>query len=381
MSELERCGWSPATTEGVRERLLAWFDREQRELPWRGISDPYGILVSEMMLQQTQVATVIDYYERWMARFPTLVDLARSPLEEVLEVWAGLGYYRRARFLHRAAVHVVDQWQGEFPRTARDLRELPGVGAYTAGAVASIAFGEREPIVDGNVTRVLARWFRLEGDLSRGSGHRMLWQLASELVDEHRPGDFNQALMELGATVCSPRAPQCARCPVAGDCQGLSSGSPTDYPEPSARTKSRTVAVRCLVLMTMAEDGPRFLVEQRPEQGLLAGLWQFPMVESQGTEHDLPPGEDLEHLGQRLGIELARQSRRPMGRVVHQFSHRRWLIDADLIVVDGAVLSVREPREGVRWVDEAALAVLPVPTVVRKVQALLHAPLLPLTDF
>ena len=267
-----------------RAALLGWFDVEARALPWRGETDPYRILVSEVMLQQTQVATVVGYYERFLAACPSLADLAATPLDEVLRLWQGLGYYHRARRLHALAHQVVATRDGCLPTEPGALRHLPGIGDYTAGAVASIAFGRRCPAVDGNVTRVLSRLFALPGD-PRAVARRH----AAELVDAARPGDHNQALMELGATVCTPR-PACAVCPVQRFCAALASGEPTRWPEAPPRKPPRE---RLHVAAVVRRAG-RLLLGQRPAEGRWAGLWELPRVE-------LAPTDDAAE-GLRMGL-------------------------------------------------------------------------------
>jgi len=242
-----------------RKRLLRWFDREQRKLPWRGETDPYRILVSEIMLQQTRVAVVEERYKAFVQQFPTVEKLAGAREQTVLAAWSGLGYYRRARALHAAAKHVRDS--GSFPHNSTALMELPGVGRYTAAAVASIAYGEPVAVVDGNVKRVLARM----------SGRRLQeaedWQLAGELLDPRRPGDFNQAIMELGATVCLPGKPQCQRCPVIGLCRGKGR-------EAKPQKTSRRKAV--LRYSLIQQNGDVFLRQRPKDASLMAGMWELP---------------------------------------------------------------------------------------------------------
>ncbi len=262
----------------VRLGLLDLYDRSRRDLPWRGPSprdgappEPYGVWISEVMLQQTRVEAVIPYYLAWMERFPDVAALAAAPLDDVLRVWEGLGYYARARNLHRAAQVVRDRLGGELPSTAAALRDLPGVGEYTAGAVASIARGERVPAVDGNVRRVLARMFD-EPDPTPS----WLRERATELVDPVRPGDCNQALMELGATVCVPRTPECARCPLADDCLARRNGTVGERPRPKRRAALPEREFGVAVLVRPKKSGPELLLVRGPEDGLLGGLWQFP---------------------------------------------------------------------------------------------------------
>lgn len=267
--------------EDLQHRLLGWFHANRRDLPWRRTRDPYAIWVSEIMLQQTQVATVLGYYDRFLTRFPDVRALARAGEAEVLHAFQGLGYYSRARRLHHAARVVVERYGGEVPRDPSQLRELPGLGAYTVGAIASIAFGLREPIVDGNVVRVLTRVFGLRGDPGRAPLKQTLWQLARDLVPLRDPGDFNQALMELGATRCTPQKPACSTCPLASSCKARLSGDPESLPELPARTAVTEVASAAAIVT----QGERVLVAQRALNApRWAGLWTFPDVELEAGE-------------------------------------------------------------------------------------------------
>jgi A/G-specific adenine glycosylase len=270
----------PAKTARFRRQLLDWYARNRRDLPWRRNPDPYSIWVSEIMLQQTRVAVVVDRYQTFLARFPTLVSLAQASEQDVLALWSGLGYYRRARMLHKAANFVVDQLGGKLPSTSEALRVLPGIGAYTAAAIASIAYGEAVAVVDGNVERVLCR---LEGWAESGRGgaalKRKVEALAAQLVEPADPGDFNQALMELGATVCLPRNPQCAVCPVVADCKTQGEH------KAAARTRmqSREVA-HALSLRTSSKPNQSQIevqLEQRPASlTVMPGLWELPALKN-----------------------------------------------------------------------------------------------------
>src|SRR6185503_9991928 len=221
----------------VADALVGWYRGARRDLPWRRTRDPYAIWVSEVMLQQTRVTVVVPYWQRWMARFPSPAALAGAPLDDVLAAWSGLGYYGRARNLHRGAREVVARYGGRLPDSAGELRTLPGIGRYTAGAIASMAFDRQEPLVDGNVARVLARVFAVEEDVKSAAGQNRLWQLAADLVPSEAPGDFNQALMELGATLCAPAAPRCAGCPLAADCRAHREGRTDELPRLPARRR------------------------------------------------------------------------------------------------------------------------------------------------
>jgi A/G-specific adenine glycosylase len=259
----------------VPEKLLAWYDRHRRDLPWRRTRDPYAIWVSEVMLQQTRVSTVLGHYARFLGRFPNVSALAKAREADVLHAWQGLGYYSRARRLHQAARAMRTRHGGRVPSDHASLLGLPGVGAYSAGAVASIAFGERVPVVDGNVVRVLTRLFALRGDPGRAPLRARLWKTASELVPSRRPGDFNQAVMELGATVCTPRDPDCGRCPLRGDCLAHARGLAHRLPELPMRERPTEVRVAAAVVrrakrvlvVREADDAPRW-----------AGLHVFPYV-------------------------------------------------------------------------------------------------------
>jgi len=256
-----------------RESLLAWYEANRRDLPWRGTRDPYAIWASEVMLQQTQVSRVAEYWPRFLERFPTVRALAEASQDDVLAEWSGLGYYRRARMLQRAARVVVDELDGALPTAARDLRRLPGMGTYTSAAVASIGFGEVVPVVDANAARVFARILGLRGDTSRGESRRAIESEARRLVDVERPGDFNQAVMELGALVCSPSTPDCACCPVARFCAAGRSANPASYPGPAA--PQRTVQLREAVAVVRRGDAV-LLGRQEHERGWWEGLWTLP---------------------------------------------------------------------------------------------------------
>lgn len=282
-----------AQIAGLRQRLIEWYERNRRDLPWRRREDPYAIWVSEIMLQQTRVAVVVERYQAFMARFPTIFALALAPEQDVLALWSGLGYYRRARMLHKAAQFVADRFQGHLPRTSVELRALPGVGVYTAAAIASIAFGETVAVVDGNVERVLCRLRGWESASGRGESavRRKVDELAAQLVDPRRPGDFNQAMMELGAMVCLPRNPQCLVCPVAADC--LTRGEHKTAPRPRMLSCEVGHALSVRIGRKAGKgSGPgsrEVLLEQRAQtQTVMPGLWELPVLLESGV-----PEEDL----------------------------------------------------------------------------------------
>jgi A/G-specific adenine glycosylase len=337
-------GFSTRTIAALRRKLLAHFDAHRREVPWRADTDPYRVWVSEIMLQQTRVETVRPYYDRWMQRFPNVQKLAEAPLDDVLKSWEGLGYYSRARNLHSASRIVCERHNGELPDHAEGLRALPGIGEYTAGAVASIAFHAREPVVDGNVKRVLHRLL----DAPRLSG-AALRALATELVPEDRPGDFNQALMELGALICTPRAPRCTACPVRQHCAAFAERTQLDRPAPG---KPSRIPDRYFNTVVLIDANDRVMLRKRPLTGLLGGLWEFP-----ATEGD----------ARRLARELTGASTEftLAGTVTHTFSHFR-----AFYVVHAARLRGRgkAPRDSaLRWVSIDDLAGFALPVAQRKV--------------
>ena len=269
--------------DAFTEAIVGWYRAGHRELPWRKNADAYSVWVSEIMLQQTTVAAVVPFYERWMDRFPTLESLASSDLEDVLRYWAGLGYYARARNLHRAAQHIVLNLGGTVPRIVEELKALPGVGRYTAGAIASIAFGQPEPIVDANVARVLSRVFGLKEDMrSSAAAHERLWRLAAELVPPVAASDFNQGVMELGAMVCSAGAPRCGRCPVKEICHGHQCGEPTAFPE--ALPGKRWLDIEDVSVLIEDAAGRFAILRRSPESPLWGGLWELPRVTREADE-------------------------------------------------------------------------------------------------
>lgn len=270
----------PSNAE-LRHRLLKWFDANARDLPWRRTCDPYAIWVSEVMLQQTRVAAVLEHYARFMKRFPTLRNLAAAGEEEVLAHWSGLGYYRRARLLHKAAQLVARDPGARLPATAAELRSLPGIGEYTSAAIASIAFGEAVACVDGNVERVL---LRLRGWDERSVTAAKVRADALHLLDEARPGDFNQAMMELGATICLPRAPLCLECPVIDSC-----ATRGEHPV-KARKKARRRLAACALLQRSSARRPQVLLEQRPlGSSLMPGMWELPAIDPNSVPQDNEP--------------------------------------------------------------------------------------------
>lgn len=283
-----------------RRLLLAWFAKRKRDLPWRRTRDPYRIWLSEIMLQQTRVAAVIPYYERFLAAFPDVSALARAPADHVLAHWAGLGYYSRARNLQRAAQEIVARHKGEFPQNFQAALELPGIGQYTAAAVLSIAYGSPHAVLDGNVARVLARLGAVRGDLREPSTWSGLQSAAQHLLAERAAGDWNQAMMELGATVCTPNSPSCGECPVQKWCRARKLGIADELPEP--RKKRATVDVTLAAAVLLDPQGRTLLIRHAGEPGaLFSRMWQFPAVQATGSE-DL--GTLAAHLEQAFGLAL-----------------------------------------------------------------------------
>jgi A/G-specific adenine glycosylase len=267
-------------------RLLSWFAANARDLPWRRTRDPYAIWVSEIMLQQTQVKTVIPYWERWMEELPDIRSLARARPERIHKLWEGLGYYTRVRNMQKAAQMILSEHGGKFPAEFEKVLALPGIGRYTAGAICSIAFNQPTPILDGNVTRVLARLFGIGGNPRDKTVNEKLWSLAAQLVQQAAPdhcSELNQCLMELGALICTPRNPRCADCPVSAQCVGLREGRVGELPEKTTRPK----VTRRRFVAFVARRGKSFFVRQRPEGVVNAHLWEFPNVEIFPGDGDL----------------------------------------------------------------------------------------------
>jgi A/G-specific adenine glycosylase len=352
-------------TVQIRQSLLQWYHANRRILPWREEPTPYRVWVSEIMLQQTQVATVIDYFERFMATFPTLQDLAHAEESEVLTQWSGLGYYRRARLLHRGIRTVVSEHDGSIPTTAEALGKLPGIGRYTAAAIASIAFGEAAAVLDGNVIRVLTRIYGIADDVGLARTKTRLWALAEGLLNADDPSSHNQAMMELGALVCSPKTPRCDHCPVQGQCIGYRAGTPTAFPRKEKRTKAKAIHGVCGVLK---DKESRLLVARRPDNVLLGGLWEFP---SGTVEGGLNRENTLRKAwADRMGGEIELGNQRT--QVKHVFTHRHLTLDVfDITQLHGELT----PRyyTDVRWVRPDDLERMPLSSLLRKVVAALES--------
>ncbi|WP_390847687.1 A/G-specific adenine glycosylase [Bacillus litorisediminis] len=315
--------------EDFQKALLDWYEAEKRDLPWRRTNDPYKIWVSEVMLQQTRVDTVIPYYNRFLEKFPTLHDFAEAGEDEILKAWEGLGYYSRVRNLQSAVREVAEKYNGQVPNNIDEFQSLKGVGPYTAGAVMSIAFNKPEPAVDGNVMRVFSRIFSIEEDIAKPKTRKIFEELVKKVIDQENPSPFNQGIMELGALICTPQSPSCLLCPVRDYCKGYHEGKETLLP--IKNTKKHIKNKRWMAAIVLTDEG-QFIIRKRPETGLLASLWEHP-----NWERDESDPRNFEKfrlsLKEELGMDV--ESMEPLTTVKHQFSHVEWEIDA--YVVKGSI--------------------------------------------
>lgn len=303
----------PFEPAGVSRRLLTWYSHAGRDLPWRQTRDPYRIWLSEIMLQQTTVAAVIPYYLRFLERFPDITTLAKATLDDVITLWAGLGYYSRARNLHQAAGRIVGERQGVFPDTLADLIDLPGIGRSTAGAILALAYDQPVPILDGNVRRVLVRLFAWQEDPRSSRAEKQLWSWSELLTPEHFVHDYTQAIMDLGATVCTPRTPLCGECPLEEICLACQMGLASLLP--LARQRSKQPVRRQVAVMVASDQG--VLLRQRAPEGFLGGLWEFPTM-------DLGEAGEAEAIARRLLADLGLQGQLlQAGEIRHAYSHFR----------------------------------------------------------
>lgn len=351
---------SPSTSLArLTPTLLAWYGRHGRDLPWRRQRAPYPVWISEVMLQQTTVETAKPYWQRFIEALPDLRALAAASEDRVLALWAGLGYYRRARALHRAARQIVEAHAGRFPCTLADLRALPGIGPYTAAAIASICFGIPEPVIDGNVIRVLGRCLALEENPRRGRGRRHIEALARELLDPARPGDSNQALMEVGATLCRPRRPRCGACPLASGCAGHDRGTPEAFPP----LPPRRAMVDSFHVAVLVEDcRGRWLLRRAPRGKHNEGLWELPWIETDAAP--LRPWAPMrDRLARTVGFALT-----DLGEPVVEVRHviTRYRIRLRVLPARPAD-SAPGPRRGWRWLDPTRARKLALTGATRKV--------------
>lgn len=341
------------------QSLLNWYAEHARDLPWRGRVDPYATWVSEIMLQQTRVDTVIPYFERWMDRFPTVYDLAKAPQQEVLTVWEGLGYYSRARNLHRAAQIVVDDYGGDLPADLKSLMKLPGIGRYTAGAIASIAFDLDEPALDGNIRRVLARVFDVNLPARSKEGEKRLWQLAAELLPKGRAGTYNQAMMDLGATICTPRLPDCERCPLESICRARIMGIQEDRPVSVAKAPIPHHTLAAAVI----QNDDMFLITNRPENGLLGGMWGFP-----GSQ--VRAGEQLaqclkREIEEQFGFSI--KVGQVLGVFRHAYTHFRVTLYAYTCTLRNEVKPINFNHQAIKWVYTREMESYPMGKIDRQI--------------
>jgi A/G-specific adenine glycosylase len=346
--------------------LLAWYRRHARRLPWRGHPDPYAVWISEVMLQQTRVETVIPYFEAWMRRFPGVRVLAGASVQEVLRAWEGLGYYRRAVNLHRAARQILTTGAGRWPQTASEWRALPGIGDYTAAAIAALAFGQDEIALDGNLRRVLARWIDLPVDVRSAQGEKRLLAAARSQLPAGKAAAFNQALMDLGAVICTPRAPACEMCPVSSGCLARRRGTQGQRPVRAGRGR---VPHRIVAAAVLRRNG-RVLIARRPEGGLLGGLWEFP-----GGKRE--PGESLQaclrrELREELGIRA--EVGESLGAFEHAYSHFSVSVHAFACkLLAGSPKALVHTR--IAWIAPGRLSVYPMGKVDRAIaRRLVKAP-------
>lgn len=337
-----------------QQALVEWFEQEKRDLPWRKTKDPYKIWVSEVMLQQTRVDTVIPYYNRFMQEFPTPEALAQAPEEKLLKQWEGLGYYSRARNLQAGVREVVETYGGKVPDNRPEISKLKGVGPYTAGAVLSIAYNKAEHAVDGNVMRVLSRVLLIDEDIAIPKTKKTFENAVMELIDTEHPSQFNQGLMELGALVCTPTSPKCLLCPVREFCTAFNEGNPEELPVKTKKVKTKNLHYDVFVVQN--EKG-QFLLEKRPEKGLLANMWQFPMIEQKNKEEHTNEAK----LAAIYKLELI--NRDQLMSFKHVFSHLVWHMDSYVI----GAQQIGDTPENSKWFTIEEIKKLPMAVPMQKI--------------
>ncbi|WP_428909529.1 A/G-specific adenine glycosylase [Niallia sp. Krafla_26] len=337
--------------------LISWFQEEQRDLPWRKDQDPYKVWVSEIMLQQTRVDTVIPYFNRFIEQFPTIEDLSSAEEEKVLKAWEGLGYYSRARNLHSAVKEVCENYDGKVPDDPKEISSLKGVGPYTAGAILSIAYGIPEPAVDGNVMRVLSRILYITKDIAKPATRKIFEEAVRKLISHENPSYFNQALMELGAIICTPTSPSCLLCPVREHCIGFHEGVQDELPVKSKGKKQRESLMAAVVLR---DNEGQTLIHKREEKGLLANLWEFPNMEIV-----LPFESEKKQLEEFLRSEYGAEVElgKMVGQIDHVFSHLIWKIH----VYEGKLISLKKEQPDLRLVDQEKIKEFPFPVSHNKI--------------
>lgn len=336
----------------ISTKLLRWYRIHSRILPWRGHLNPYAVWVSEIMLQQTRVEAAIPYFEEWMERFPSVQSLADASERDVLNLWEGLGYYSRARNLHKSARVIVDEYNGQLPRSIDLLRKLPGIGRYTAAAIASMAFGLDEPTLDGNIRRVFARLFNVEIPADSTEGEKLLWQLAADNLPKGKAGDFNQALMDLGATICLPRNPRCEDCPLTKDCQARA----LELHEARPVLKPKAEVPHVVHSAAVINQRGRVLLAKRPSDGLLGGMWQFPNGQVRGDPaRGLPKALKTGH-----GLDV--RAGKALGVVNHAYTHFRVTVH----VFRGELISMSK-KEDLKWIKLSELEDYPMGKIDRQI--------------
>lgn len=359
--------WNHSTIDHFQSDFLHWYELEKRNLPWRVNLDPYRIWISEIMLQQTRVDTVIDYFYRFMDWFPTIYDLANAPDDKLLKAWEGLGYYSRARNLKIAAQQILTDYDGKMPDSIDEIRKLKGIGPYTAGAIGSIAYHLPEPAIDGNIIRVVSRLFKIDADITKANSRKIFDEAMRTIMDKERPGDFNQAMMDLGSAICTPKTPKCESCPIQAYCFGFKDQSMLNYPVKTKKSKPKDV----YYIGTIIENkNKEFLIEQRGSEGLLANMWLFPIEEiskqqftflqknwvketveqltlSIDKEEDILVAEEIipEILAKKTQVVWQKRS---LGEVTHVFSHLKWHI----LVFYGRLIGLNSNEDNQLFVTE-----------------------------
>lgn len=344
--------WPGETTEEMVQKLLDWYQENKRDLPWRGSSDPYRIWISEIMLQQTRVETVLSYYPRFLQKFPDIDTLAAATEEQVLELWKGLGYYSRARSLWHTARVLVEQYRGRFPADITLLRKLPGIGAYTAGAIMSIAFHQPHAAVDGNVLRVITRLAGIADDIGQSSTRKRVETLVSAIIPNSRAAEFTQALIEMGAMQCTAQNPSCTTCCISPYCIAYSQGKEHSIP---FRAKGSKPSPQLPYWVVVVENQGKLLLEYREKETLLARMWGLPMLEKQGLE------ERESQFEQKYGCQVSMST--SLGTVKHVFTHRIWLME----VVSGRLMTEPAPGSCLVWRDIEESKQLAIPVAFQKV--------------
>lgn len=364
--------WSQETIDQFQIQFLAWYHRYKRNLPWRVNQDPYRIWISEIMLQQTRVDTVIDYYYRFMEKFPTIEQLAAAPEEELLKMWEGLGYYSRARNIQAAAKQIMERHQGQFPNTVEEISQLKGIGPYTTGAIASIAFGLPEPAIDGNIMRVVSRLFCITDDIAKPSSRKVFDHYTRAILSPEEPGEMNQAFMDLGSAICTPKNPECEACPLQAFCQAYQEGNMTDFPVKTKKAKPKDVYYFAAAIEN--EQG-EFWFEQREDQGLLAKMWHFPLEEVDQATFDQAYKQFQKEEIEQLSLIAEEEEQDPtlfdslpviwqtrhLGEVKHLFSHLRWHV----LLFYGRTREAQAFENG-QWIDKKMYEAYAFPKIQHK---------------